>query len=587
MERRLAAIFVADLVGYSRLMGEDEAGTLKRLKSLHNELVQPKIEERKGRIVKLMGDGLLAEFPSVVEAVQCAAGIQQSILGRETELTQERRIRLRIGVNLGDIIVEDSDIYGDGVNVAARLEALADPGGICISGSVFDQVKGKVALEFADLGEQKVKNIERPVRVYRVVLELGSDGSGAARVSAASAARLELPDKPSIAVLPFTNMSGDPEQEYFSDGITEDIITALSKITDIFIVSRNSTFTYKGQAVDVRRVGREQGVRHVLEGSVRRSGNRLRITSQLIDATTGNHLWAERYDRTLDDIFALQDEITREVTIAIQVKLTDGEQARIAAAGTNNFDAWELTVKGVRLMQNAVRADNQMARQLLQEAVGLDPKYASAWCALGWVHWSDARLQWIRSRDESLTMAWERAERAHDLAPDLVEPLALFAMIALLQGNFADAEAFADKALEQAGSEAGVIANAAMVLSHCGRPFDAIAHIERALRLCPICPNYYRVVLGRACLLAGDLKRAIVMLRAWQEHDPEPVEPVLLATALYDDGQREAAETLLCEAVKAKPEFTIARWAQKQSFSDPDDLAHMVAVLEELGVPKQ
>jgi adenylate cyclase len=397
---------------------------------------------------------------------------------------------------------------------------------------------------------------------------------------------LTLPDKPSIAVLPFDNMSGDPEQEYFCDGITEDIITALSKITDLFVVSRNSTFTYKGQAVDVRRVGREQGVCYVLEGSVRRSGNRLRITSQLIDATTGNHLWAERYNRTLDDIFALQDEITREVTIAIQVKLTDGEQARIAAAGTKNFDAWELTIKGGRLMVNAVRADNEMSRELLQEAVRLDPTYASAWCALGWVCWSDARHNWIRPREESLAMAWERAERAHDIAPESTEPLALFAMIALLQGNFSDAEAFADRALEQAGSEADVIANAAMVLSHCGRPIDAISHIERALRLCPFCPNYFRVVLGRACLLAGDLKRAIIMLRAWQENDPEPTEPVLLATALYDDGQRQAAKELIREAIRTKPSFTIGKWAKKQSFSNPDDLAHMVSVLEELGVPK-
>ena len=349
---------------------------------------------------------------------------------------------------------------------------------------------------------------------------------------------------------------------------------------------RSSTFTYKGRSVDVRRVGREQGVRYVLEGSVRRSGNRLRITSQLIDAATGDHLWAERYDRTLEDIFDLQDEITREVTIAIQVKLTDGEQARIAAAGTDNFNAWELTVRGGRLIENHVREDTEMARELLQEAVQLDPNYASAWCALGWAHWGEARHQWSVSSEESLAKAWEKAERARDLAPESAEPFALFATTALQQGNYSAAEAFADRTLERAGNESDVIAEAAMVLSHCGRPSDAIGHIERAMRLCPTCPNYYRVVLGRACLLAGDLKRAITTLREWQEHDPEPVEPVLLATALYDNGQREDAEKLLLEAVKAKPTFTIGRWARKQAFSNPDDLAHMVSVLEELGVPK-
>jgi adenylate cyclase len=581
MARRLSAILAADVVGYSRLMEMDEAGTLVALKVHRGEFIDPLIAEHGGRIVKLMGDGALVEFPSVVDAVECAVAVQQGMANRNSGTAEDRRIDFRIGVNLGDIIIEGDDIYGDGVNIAARLEALAEPGGICVSGTVHEHIAGKHGHAFIDDGEQTVKNMSRPVRVWR-----WSEGPSSVTPAPSAGTVLPLPDKPSVAVLPFDNMSGDPEQEYFSDGITEDIITALSKITDLFVVARNSTFTYKGQAVDVRRVGREQGVRYVLEGSVRRSGSRLRITSQLIDATTGNHLWAERYDRTLDDIFALQDEITREVTIAIQVKLTDGEQARIAAAGTKKFDAWEFTVKGRRLMVNAVRADNELARELLQEAVRLDPTYASAWCALGWVCWSDARHHWIRPREESLAMAWERAERAHEIAPESAEPLALFAMIALLQGNFSDAEAFADRALEQAGSEADVIANAAMVLSHCGRPIDAIRLIEGALRLCPFCPNYYRVVLGRACLLAGELKRAIIMLRAWQENDPEPTEPVLLATALYDDGQRPAAEELLREAVNAKLSFTIGRWAKKQSFSNPDDLAHMVSVLEEFGVPK-
>jgi adenylate cyclase len=290
LERRLAAILAADVVGYSRLMGEDEAGTLERLKSLRRELVQPRIAERGGRIVKLMGDGLLAEFPSVVEAVLCAVEIQHAMPGREAAVAEEQRITLRIGVNLGDVIVEGSDIYGDGVNVAARLEALADPGGVCLSGPAFDTVDGKLDAAFEDIGEQTMKNIAKPVRVYR--LRSASPQEAPPRQPAGSP---PLPDKPSIAVLPFTNMSGDPEQEYFSDGITEDIITELSRFSSLFVVARNSTFSYKGRSVDIRRIARELGVRYVLEGSIRRAGGRVRITAQLIDSSSGNHIWAERY----------------------------------------------------------------------------------------------------------------------------------------------------------------------------------------------------------------------------------------------------------------------------------------------------
>jgi adenylate cyclase len=323
LERRLAAILAADVVGYSRLMSEDETGTLERLKSLRKELVQPKIKERKGRIVKLMGDGLLAEFPSVVEAVQCAIDIQQSMIGREADLPDERRISLRIGVNLGDIIVEGSDIYGDGVNVAARLEALADPGGICISGPAFELVDGKLDLTFDDIGEQQVKNIARPVRVYRLAL-----GSQQTSPSKHLAEPLPLPDKPSIAVLPFTNMSGDPEQEYFSDGITEDIITELSRFRSLFVIARNSSFHYKGQSPKVQDVGCELGVRYVVEGSVRKAGNRIRVTAQLVEASSGNHLWAERYDRDLEDIFAVQDELVRTITSTVGGRVESAGEIR-------------------------------------------------------------------------------------------------------------------------------------------------------------------------------------------------------------------------------------------------------------------
>jgi adenylate cyclase len=303
--RRLAAILAADVAGYSRLMGADEEGTLERLKALRRELADPKIKEHRGRIVKTTGDGLLVEFASVVDAMRCAVKVQHEMAERNVGVPEERRIQFRIGINLGDIIKDGRDIYGDGVNVAARLEALAEPGGICVNRVVRDQVRDKLDFAFEDAGEQRVKNIARPLRVYRV-----RPGMVSAEATSLAQPRLALPDKPSVAVLPFTNMSGDPEQEFVSDGVAEDVITALSHYPSLFVIARNSTFTYKGQAVDVKQVGRELGVRYVLEGSMRKAGNRIRVTAQLIEAETGNHVWAERYDRDLADIFAMQDEIT-------------------------------------------------------------------------------------------------------------------------------------------------------------------------------------------------------------------------------------------------------------------------------------
>ena len=331
MERRLAAILVADVVGYSRLMEEDEAGTLAALKAHRAELIDPEIAEYHGRIVKLMGDGALVEFPSVVDAVECAGDIQVGMAARNADVPEGRRIEFRIGINLGDIIVEGEDIYGDGVNVAARLQELAEPGGVCISSAVYEQVHKKTDLAFQDMGKREVKNISEPVRVYRVD---ASDSNSPGHVG--SGERLSVPDKPSVAVLPFTNMSGDPEQEYFSDGITEDIITDLSKISGLFVVARNAVFLYKEKAVSPVDVSRDLGVAYVVEGSVRKAGNRMRISAQLIDPHTGYHIWAERYDRDVADIFALQDEITEKIVGALEVKLTKGEQEQVASRYPSN-----------------------------------------------------------------------------------------------------------------------------------------------------------------------------------------------------------------------------------------------------------
>jgi adenylate cyclase len=368
--RRLCAILAADVAGYSRLMGDDEEGTLTALTVHRRELIDPAVAEHAGRIVKTTGDGLLVEFSSVVDAVSCAVEIQRGMAGRNHAAPHDRQLAFRIGVNLGDVIVQNDDLYGDGVNVAARLEALAEPGGICLSASAYEQVQGKIAaVRFEDLGEQRVKNIARPVRAYRV--GFGSAGPVPSSVSA-------LPGLPSIAVLPLDNMSADPEQEYFADGLAEDLITDLSKIAGLLVIARNSTFTYKGRPVSVAQVGRELGVRYVVEGSVRKVDNRVRITAQLIDVATGTHVWADRYDRDLTDIFAVQDEVTREIVGALRLRLTPDERRRMTAHGTTNLETYDLFLRGRELAWLHTREAGTQASGLLRRALELDPTFAAA-----------------------------------------------------------------------------------------------------------------------------------------------------------------------------------------------------------------
>ena len=377
--RRLAAILAADAVGYSRLMGADEEGTHQRLKAHFGQLVEPKIKEHRGRIVKNTGDGFLTEFPSVVDAVRCAVEIQRGMSEREPEVPEEQRIRFRIGINLGDVIVEEHDIFGDGVNVAARLEALAEPGGICVSRVVRDQVRDRLDFAFEDLGEQQVKNIARPVRVYRV----RDPATPVKEPLPTSSQPLPLPDKPSIAVLPFANMSGDPEQEYFADGMVEEIITALSRIRWLFVIARNSTFTYKGQATDIKRVGRELGVRYILEGSVRKAAGRVRITAQLIDADTGAHLWADRFDGSLEDVFDLQDRVASSVAGVIEPTLQAAEMVRSAGCPTDDLTAYDIYLCASEMLLASGKQLHQ-ALDLLEQAIARDPRYgpALAWAAV-------------------------------------------------------------------------------------------------------------------------------------------------------------------------------------------------------------
>ena len=401
-ERRLAAILATDVAGYSRLMGADEEGTLANLKAMRKSLIDPKIAEYRGRIVKTTGDGALVEFASTVDAVRCAVDIQRAMPDRNAEVPSDKKIELRIGINVGDIIVDGDDIFGDGVNVAARLESISESGGICISDVVHQQVSGRVEAMFADLGEQNLKNIARPVRVYR--LDLAPNPRSASKAQSPTPV---LPDKPSIAVLAFNNMSGDPEQEYFSDGISEDIITDLSKLSELSVIARNSTFTYKGKAVDVKQVGRDLGVRYVLEGSVRKAGNRVRVTGQLIDSESGTHIWADRFDRDLTDIFAVQDELTREIIAALKIKLSEAEKALIVSSGTTNVAAHDFFLRGRELMfaNKRDRETFEQSTACFRRAIELDPDYAAPYAGLGMAYGLDYQNHWSDTSEKSLDEA--------------------------------------------------------------------------------------------------------------------------------------------------------------------------------------
>ena len=574
MERRLAAILAADVVGYTRLMGADEAGTLGRMTRLRQDLLEPLIAAHRGRVVKLMGDGLLIEFASVVDAVTCAIAWQTRVAEDQDAL------RFRIGVNLGDLIVEGDDLHGDGVNVAARLEAMAEPGGLCLSDDAYRQVRGKIEADFEDLGEQSLKNVARPLRVYRLA------GSGDDAPPEALPAALPLPEKPSVAVLPFTNMSGGAEQEAFADGITEDIITALAKIPRLFVIARNSTFAYKGQAVDAQRVGREQGVRYLLEGSVRRSGDRFRITAQLIDATNGHHIWAQRYDRQMVDIFDLQDEITREIASALQVELTEGEQARLRASGTKSLEAWELMLPTPDMLYAHRREDQHAALALVRKAVAIDPDYAAAWNMLGWLQFEDAFNAWTDKPDEAIAAALEAAERSHGIDPTHPETFALLAFVHLELRDFDKVDGFTAQAVQLAPNNAFVMGIATNVALFFNRPEEGIGYMKRAMRLSPIHPAWYSGDLGWCNFLMGRLEQTIALSRTALAKDPNYIYAFMtLAMACAESGQETEARAAAAEIRRIHPTYTRRAFAQTQPFHDPEVTARHLAALEKAGLP--
>ena len=526
MERRLTAILAADVVGYSRLMGANETGTLAALKTLRTDFIDGRIAEHQGRIVKLTGDGMLVEFPSVVNAVACAAEVQRGMRDRNAGVPQDRRIEFRIGVNLGDVIVEGEDIFGDGVNVAARLESIAKPGGITISGSVRDHVGNRLDLAFEDMGEQTLKNIERPVRVYSVSLS-----SPAARdIKDATPAQQEQPERPSIAVLPFNNMSGDPEQEYFSDGITEDIITDLSKVSGLFVVARNTAFTYKGKPLKVQQVGQELGVAFILEGSVRKVGARVRVTGQLISSKDGGHVWADRYDRDLTDIFAIQDEITHAIVEELKVKLLPQEKKSIGQTPTDNVEAYTYYLRGRQFMQRHSKSNYQLARRMFAKAVELDPLYARAYAG-------------IADCDSFLFLHYY-------LDVEIDSILATSAKALALEDGLAEAHA-----------------SRGLALSLGQRHEEAIAEFEQAIALGP---NSFEAhyFYARACFGQGKLERAAALFERAAEIKPDDYQSLILLIQTYRSlGRDRDSESVARRAIgRAESELALHPENQRAAY---------------------
>ncbi len=622
-KRKLAAILSADVKGYSRLMGEDEKGTLRTL-NVYKEMMSDLIQHHHGRVVDAPGDNVLAEFASVVDAVECAVEIQKDLKNKNTELPENRRMEFRVGINLGDVIEEEGKIFGDGVNIAARVQSLADGGGICISGTAFDQVENKLGLVFEYLGEQTVKNIAKPVRVYRAKIEPGEPSQvrvkakvegknwkyvviAAAVVVIIAAAALwqfvwrsstspvdkadpkkmafPLPDKPSIAVLPFVNMSEDPKQEYFSDGITEEIITALSKTPRVFVIARNSTFTYKGKAVGVKQVAEELGVRYVLEGSVRKSENHVRVTAQLIDALTGKHLWAERYDRDLKELFAIQDEITLEIIRALQVNLTEGEQARVIGRGTKDLQAY---LKALEAMVQFTRMDKQgsmKAKQLAKEGIALDPNYAFPYSVLSSAHLLDLWFDFSESPKESMRLAVEAAQKALALDPSDPRTHLGWVNLYIMQREYDKAFASAERAVALNPGGARSLHALGMATFYLCRFNEAVALYEQAIRLDPFPSAIGFRNLGIAYRCTGRYEESAKQLKKATALSPNDLFAHLhLAITYIKLGRDEEAKAEAAEVLRIHPKFSLDYFAKVSPLKCQSLLEDNLACLRKAGL---
>ncbi len=627
VKRKLAAILSADVKGYSRLMGEDEVGTIGTLNA-YKEVMANLIQQHHGRVVDAPGDNLLAEFASVVDAVECAAKVQKELKTRNVELPENRRMEFRIGVNLGDVIEDGEQILGDGVNIAARLESLSDAGGICISGTAYDQVKNKLTLGYAYHGKQTVKNISEPVRVYRVLMEPKGLSPMSrwirtglnylkrvhpvfkilvALVAAANVLwqfypllrpsrppvegvskekmALSLPDKPSIAILPFVNMSGDPKQEFFSDGITEDIITALSKVPMLFVIARNSTFTYKGKPVEVKQISEELGVHYVMEGSVQMSANRVRITAQLIDALTGHHIWAERYDRDLKDIFALQDEVTRNILMAMQVKITEGEQALHRDKGLRNLNCYLKYLEGKNYSDRFDIEGNNLARRMGEEALVMCPESSSAYELLATTHMMDYWLGSGKSPQESLEKAIELAQKAIALDNTYAQPHGLLSFLYSIKREHEKALAEGERAVALDPNGADVHAWYALSLTFAGRPEEAIPLFQKAIRLNPFGPTWYFFNLGTALGNTGRFEEAVSAYKKAIQRSPDNLlAHVLLATTYSMMGREKEARAEAAEVLRINPKFSLDYFVKTLPFKDQRALNKLIDALRKAGL---
>ena len=596
VERKLAAILSADVAGYSRLMGEDEEGTLTAFKAHRAEAVDPAIARHHGRIVKTTGDGLLAEFASAVDAVRCALAMQEAMAARNATVADDQKIEFRVGVNVGDVMIDGDDLMGDGVNVAARLQEIAEPGGVSISRTARDQVRDKLELTLEDLGEQTVKNIARPVRVFRVpVMTENAHATGEVPSNAAglSGTELELPDKPSIVVLPFENMSGDPEQEYFADGIAEDIITGLSKMRWVFVISRNSAFTYKGKAVDVKQVAKELGVSYALEGSVRKAGNRVRITAQLIDALSDHHVWAERYDRELEDIFAVQDEITQNIVAAVAPEFVAAEIERAQRKDPRDLRAWDCTMRAHWHMERFSKEDFAEARGLIQRAVELDPNNAWPLGDLAVISAFEAILGWHESREQGLAEAAKAARRAVALDGQDARAHAALAFAYFFAQEHHKAIPAARTAVDLDPNYALAYSTLGSALGFAGETDEAWEYFERGMRLSPREPFLLLLSwmgMSGTCFVAERYDEAVEWAHKVTENRPDfPVGYRQKAGACAAAGRLDEARSAVQELLRLIPDLTLTFMAENKGqvpFARAEDRERYLDALRKAGLPE-
>ena len=623
-KRKLTAILSADVEGYSRLMSEDEGATVRTL-TAYREVMTTLIQQHNGKVLDSTGDNLLAEFASVVDAVQCAVSVQKEIQSRNAALSENRRMQFRIGINLGDVIEEGDRIYGDGVNIAARLESLADAGGICISKTAFDHIESKLPYGYEYIGDQTVKNIPRPVGAYMVQMEPRvtvpeSEEAKPARperrrtyfIGAAALAVLvilagvwyfysrpsfepasvekmafPLPDKPSIAVLPFENLSDDSAKDQIVDGITGNVITLLSKVPELFVISRKSTFAYKGKPVKVQQVAEDLGVQYVLEGSVQRSGDQLRIAAQLVDALEGHHLWTERYDRQFKDVFTIQDEIALNVCSALRVLLSEGEQARVVRGGTRSVEAWELWLQARVEYRRYSKEGQAKARELIQQALTLDPNYVDAWGLLAVTHWIDARFGYSNSREDSLRAAEEATARALALDDTNSSAYSMLGSIHLMKGEHDQAIAMGEKSLTLNPNNASNVGSLAMTMFWSGRPEEALELIRQAMRLNPNYPLWYLMVMEEAYRLTGRYDKAIETIKEELRRLDMFFTRTRLALYYAQSGRDGEARAEIARVLRAKPDMNLKIWANANFFKDPSRLERDLADLRRVGLPEK